>query len=74
MTRNRILDLLGIFLVGDGVVTFLAPKGHSELWAFGPRPYRQLMRWFAEHAAVTRIAGAGEAALGVWLALRQQPR
>ena len=52
----------------------MACKGHSSLWLVGPERWRKLILWSAENPTFTRLAGAAELGLGVWLALRQYER
>jgi hypothetical protein len=41
-----------------------------RLWRFGPKAYRNFIDALADHPQATRLMGAAEAGLGVWLALR----
>ena len=62
-------SVTAILLVGDGVIAALIPARHSRRWAFGPRWWRSWMAWCARHPRLTRLLAAGEAALGLSLAL-----
>ena len=35
MGMRRVLELLAILMIGEGVLTLIAPRRHSLLWAFG---------------------------------------
>ena len=71
--NRRLLETLGMLLIGDGILSLIAPKRHCLLWEVGPELCRELIDEFAEHPAATRVVGAAEAALGIWLASHQQP-
>ncbi len=71
--NKRLLEFLGLLLVGDGVLSLVDPKRHCLLWEIGPKSCRDFIDEFAQHPASTRWLGAAEAALGVWLASEQKP-
>ena len=71
--NRRLLETLGMLLIGDGILSLLAPRRHCLLWEAGPEFCRELIDQFAEHPLATRLVGAVEAAIGVWLASQQQP-
>lgn len=71
MLRKRLIELVAIGLIGDGVVALVAPKRHSLLWLGGPENWRRFMHIFAERPMLTRLLAATEVALGLSLALRQ---
>jgi hypothetical protein len=74
MKSEHIEELIALLAIGDGVVAFVQPERHSLLWRFGPKPFREAMEAFAENPMLTRLLGAAEAGIGVWLASRQTPR
>jgi hypothetical protein len=71
--KRRITELLGLLLVGDGVLSAVDPKRHCLLWEVGPELIQKAMDEFARHPAATRVVGAAEAIVGLWLASRQEP-
>jgi len=62
-----------MLLIGDGILSLLEPKRHCLLWEVGPEPCRELIDQFVQHPAATRLVGAAEAALGLWIASQQAP-
>ncbi len=68
---ERIVELMAMLAVGDGVIALAAPRRHSLLWRFGPEGYKRAMQAFAERPALTRLLAAVEVGLGLWLALIQ---
>jgi len=64
-------EILAILTIGDGVLELISPREHSLLWEIGPEGIRKAARFFAENPSYTRLIGAAEIALGLWLALRQ---
>lgn len=73
MIQQRLTELAGLLLVGDGVVGMLQPERHTRLWQSGPRPYRATMELFVRHPGLTRAIAVAETAAGLWLASRQRP-
>lgn len=73
MFYKRLIQLVALVMVGDGVVGFFKPRWHSLLWDLGPKPYRDLMHKAARNPAEARLIYAAEAAFGTWLATRQTP-
>ena len=71
LITRRAIELLGLVMIGDGVLTFARPRRHVQLWHAGPRVWRQMMKPFEEHPELTRWLGLAEAAAGCWLALQQ---
>lgn len=70
----QIKDLGLMALIGDGVAGLLSPRQHCLNWRIGPKAYRKLIDKFVKHPNMTRIVGAAETGLGVWLLLRRQRR
>ena len=70
MGMRRIAELVAMLMIGEGVLTLIAPRRHSLLWEFGPEGYRRVIEAFAEHPTLSRLVAAAEAGLGLWLALR----
>ena len=70
---KKILEVVAIILIGDGLLSAIRPTGHVALWRNGPQGYRDLMDKFLERPTLTRAAGAVELGLGLWLAFREEP-
>ncbi len=73
MWLRRIVQLVALVMVGDGVVGFFKPRWHSLLWNVGPEAYRDVMRKFSEEPAAARWIYASEAVIGAWIASQQTP-
>lgn len=71
MWTRRIKDLIAMILIGDGVLTLVAPRDRALLWRFGPERFRKTTSWQADHPLYMRLEGVTSIAAGVWLALRQ---
>ena len=67
---RRIAELVAMLMIGEGMLTIIAPRMHSLLWEYGPEGYKMAIEAFAEHPTLTRLVAAAEAGLGLWLALR----
>ncbi len=74
MVGTRLLEVLGIMMIGEGVLAVANPRGHIGLWRSGPRWWEAMAEPFAERPGLVRCLGATEAALGFWLATRQMNR
>jgi hypothetical protein len=71
--KERLLDLFGLLLVGDGVLTLLDPKRHCLLWEVGPKGCREMIDGFVEHPQVTRCLAVAEVLAGALVAQMQKP-
>ncbi len=71
MWTKRAGDLIGAFVVGNGVLDLIAPRQRVFLWVFGPERLRKLALWFADHPTAMRLRGIVRIGTGIWLALRQ---
>jgi dodecin len=71
MWTKRVRDLIGAFVVGNGVLDLLAPRQRVFLWVFGPEALRKLILWFADHPTAMRLRGVVRIGTGILLALRQ---
>jgi hypothetical protein len=74
MVGARLLEVVGIMMIGEGVLAAVDPRGHTRLWSRGPRAWEAMIEPFVEHPTMTRCLGAAEAAVGFWLATRQMSR
>jgi hypothetical protein len=73
LALRRILEVVGLLMIGDGALAAMTPSRHVALWVEGPRTWRRLMRLFADRPVFTRAVGVAELAAGLWIARRQQP-
>lgn len=73
MNTRRIIQLVALIMIGDGVTGFFKPRRHSLLWDIGPEFFRTAMETLAENPAKARLIYAAEIAIGSWLAARQTP-
>ena len=70
MILRRILEIVGLMMVGEAVVMLIRPRRHMQLWHIGPEPVRQLASDLAHHPEATRTIAVLELAFGLWLSLR----
>ena len=73
MILRRMIQLVALLMIGDGVAGFFKPRWHSLLWDVGPKPYRALMQHFAENPAAARFLYAAEVGVGALIASQQTP-
>jgi hypothetical protein len=71
MIAKRAMECVAMMMIGDGVLALVEPRRHVSLWVAGPRWWRAMMEPFLDRPGLSRCVGAGEVALGVWLAHRQ---
>ncbi len=66
--RSRLLEFVGLVLIGDGLMGLLRPRRHSLLWHVGPQLAKAVTEELAEHPQTARAIYAAELALGVAIA------
>lgn len=66
---KRILTVVGLFMIGEGLVAAIHPRRYMSLWRMGPEPCRDLVDWFAGNPEATRAIGVVELLAGLLLAL-----
>src|SRR5438067_12967850 len=72
--KAQLRDLGTMALIGDGVAGLISPRQHCLNWRIGPRPYRKLIDKFVKQPNWTRMLGAAQLGLGLWLILKQSSR
>ena len=71
MNARRILDVLAVIFVGDGLLWVVAPRSRGRIWLAGPRPIRRLVEALTlERPWLSRLIGAAQVAIGAWMAAR----
>ncbi len=73
MIVRRIVQLVALLMIGDGVAGFFKPRWHSLLWDVGPAPYKKVMRKFAREPETARWIYLAEVAVGAMIASQQTP-
>ncbi len=73
MNTRRLIQLLALVMIGDGVTGVLKPRRHSLLWDAGPEPFRKAMEALVAHPVQARLLYAAEIGIGAWLASQQTP-
>jgi|SRR5215813_12709774 len=68
--NSRLMEVVAIGMIGEGIIGAIRPKRYMRLWRFGPKPYRNFIDALVDRPRATRLMCAAEAGLGVWLALR----
>ena len=71
MIGRRIIEILGIAMIGEGLMVTLRPRRYMGLWNFGPKWVRAMVASLARHPETTRTVGMLELFAGAYLALRQ---
>ena len=66
MWTKRARDLIGAFVVGNGVLDLIAPRQRVFLLVFGPERLRKLALWFADHPRAMRLRGIVRIGTGIW--------
>jgi hypothetical protein len=69
---RRVIQCFGLIMIGEGVVATIAPSRHLIFWRPAmPGPTKRLTEQFAAKPTLSRFLGAVQAALGIYIALRQ---
>lgn len=72
LLKNRIIETLGLILIGDGMVGLFDTERHLRLWRRGPEAYQDAMEELKERPIATKILSAAEIALGFWIVSKQK--
>lgn len=70
--RTRLLESLGMVMIGDGVLSALRPAEHCRIWRTGPRWWRDTIDWFVAHPGLTRALAIAELNAGLAMALTRR--
>jgi len=65
---KRLLELGGLILITDGLMSLLRPRRRSLLWYAGPELAKAVTEELADHPKTSRTVYAAEVALGIALA------
>jgi hypothetical protein len=65
--KSRILSLLAIMTIGEGIVLIFFPNKHLKAWRMGPRFLRNFTSFFINNPWLTKTFGALEAVFGLWI-------
>lgn len=69
----RTKELIGLAMVGDGLLGLVQTQRHMRLWTIGPKPVKDVMRYFDKRPMATKALSAAEVVLGLWLSHEQTP-
>lgn len=72
LLKNRIIETLGLVLIGDGMVGLFDTERHMRLWRRGPEAYQDAMEELEERPVATKILSVAEIALGFWIVSKQK--
>lgn len=71
MNARRILDVLAVIFIGDGLLWVVAPRSRGLLWMAGPAYLRRPIEEVTlKRPWLSRLIGGAQVALGAWMALR----
>ena len=71
MGTRRILDVLAVIFVGDGLLWVVAPRSRGLIWRGGPGYVRRLVEGLTlERPWLARLIGGAQVIVGGWIALR----
>lgn len=70
--KRRLLETAAMMVIGDSMLSVVAPKQHVELWNSGPSLWKRACEPFVRHPNLTRALGIAGIGFGFWLARRQE--
>ncbi len=70
MTGKRLLWLLALSMIGEGIAGLLRPRRSLLLWQGGPRWYRTWIKGLAKASPTVQLLALAELGGGLWLLLR----
>ena len=73
MILRRLIQLVALIMIGDGVSGLLKPRWHSLLWDVGPESFQAVMDGLARNPTKARLLYAAEILVGTWLSTRLTP-
>ena len=73
MIMRRLIQLVALTMIGDGVSGLLKPRWHSLLWNVGPHSFQLAMDELAKNPTKARLLYAAEILVGAWLSTRLTP-
>lgn len=74
MSTRKLLDVLAVITVGDGLLWVVAPYRRGLLWMVGPRYLRRLVEGATlERPWLARLIGGVQVVAGILVALRIYP-
>jgi hypothetical protein len=71
MVSRRILEVVAMMMIGDGMIGLIAPRRHVLLWDGGPRVWRKITESCVRHSRLTRTIGLISVLSGLLIAGRQ---
>ena len=71
MKPLRLLELVAMTLIGDGVLALIGPRRHVAMWRGRSRRWNEMIETFLERPQLTRAIATAEVLGGVALAHRQ---
>ena len=74
VTNRRLLEVVGMLMIGDGALAVARPRTHCRLWHGAGGWWDTLVNWFVQHPDAVRGLGVAEIAAGCCLAVRQEDR
>lgn len=69
--KAKLLEILALTMIGEGVVGLAFPSCYADFWNMGPKPMRKAISALADHPNLMRVFCAAEVAMGFWLATSQ---
>lgn len=72
LLKNRVIETLGLVLIGDGMVGLFDTERHLRLWRRGPDEYQETMEELEERPVATKILSLAEIALGFLIVSKQK--
>ena len=73
MILRRLIQLVALLMIGDGVSGLLKPRWHSLLWDIGPEAFQAMMNRLAKNPTKARLLYGAEILVGTWVSTRLTP-
>lgn len=71
IATRRMLEVLALLMIGEGLMGLIRPRRYSLLWRMGPPLLKAMIDELVEHPNITRAISAAELAGGIALAVGQ---
>ena len=65
--KSRVLSLLAISTIGEGIFLILFTRKYLKIWRLGPRLFKNIIDFFVNRPLITKIIGTTYVGFGLWI-------
>jgi hypothetical protein len=68
--NSRVLALLAVLTIGDGIMGAVYTKEYMKQWRLGPKFMQKMAKYFLKHLIFTKVIAILETIAGFWIGSR----